>query len=717
MKSLGDAITANVQGFPEKAKQKAQEAAEGFAQHHNLQGRIRSQLEDVYAEQRRLKGKKCIDLVDKLRGQLAGTNYRWSQGHLALEDATCSNLKAQVDTAEENLALSRKISEEFHLPVLRLRTLAVDVSFKRLQHHHEESWQELKAGLGLYYQGTFPSERLYNFYSVMEQYFGDQHLLFAQRALLQQAITVRESGPPSDANIMLTGGLHLRLARSVAASGDKVLAEQETRKANAFFDLAPKEPSVVGYILLPRMQFAEEQLRIGAPDLALAALGPSLSLLNTVEDDFIVQDFDRLLGDSYRKTGLFEEAARTYEMGIVVAERTLNAVEGEKSRQEWISGTGPLYRGLVLNLLGQRKDSEALQLWEWSKTRSLTVGAARTGADWDEIGKRIFRPLPLGPETRLIYAVLEDRLQIWIVGDNQIKSRRVSLDHWDLEAMVRDFGKECSRPDSAPQELRKLSVQLGGIFLHEVAPLLGPLQPVVIELDPKIDGLPLAALIGPDGAYFDESHAIMRSPGVWLESERRAPEKMTSGESVLVVDASPAAGPEFLPGHHELAEDIIHVFPATIVRQPANTKWAKVGREMGSKEMFVFIGHGIRNGSGAALVYGDLQLTAKDFPPEQLRHLDLAILIACSSAVTRGNGPLGADNLVQHFLSAGVPRVVGSRWDVDSKTTTRLMGVFHEHLGAGTMPSAALSLARKQIRQEKPHPYYWAAFDLQGRTN
>jgi CHAT domain-containing protein len=131
--------------------------------------------------------------------------------------------------------------------------------------------------------------------------------------------------------------------------------------------------------------------------------------------------------------------------------------------------------------------------------------------------------------------------------------------------------------------------------------------------------------------------------------------------------------------------------------------------------MLVVISHGVRNGTGTALVYGKDRLTAKDFPPGLLHRLDLAVLIACSSGVGGDNGPLESDNLVRPFLSAGVPFVIASRWDVDSRASARLMEQFHQHLGSGEGVVSALSLARKQLRREKPHPYYWAAFDLDGR--
>src|SRR5258708_14760844 len=98
-RALSEAITANVQGFPDKAAEKAGEAAERFSNFHNTPGELRAGLEQVYAEQRKLKGEKCMARAEELRGKLSVTRYRWGQGQVALEDATCSNFKASLSSA------------------------------------------------------------------------------------------------------------------------------------------------------------------------------------------------------------------------------------------------------------------------------------------------------------------------------------------------------------------------------------------------------------------------------------------------------------------------------------------------------------------------------------------------------------------------------------------------------------------------------------------
>jgi CHAT domain-containing protein len=109
-------------------------------------------------------------------------------------------------------------------------------------------------------------------------------------------------------------------------------------------------------------------------------------------------------------------------------------------------------------------------------------------------------------------------------------------------------------------------------------------------------------------------------------------------------------------------------------------------------------------------------MKAEAFPPDSLSQMRLVVLSACASGATQ-NGLMDANNFVRAFLLAGVPNVIASGWNVDSKTTARFMQNFYEGLGRGESAARALDDARKAVRSVKPHPYYWAAFSLTGRAS
>ena len=81
------------------------------------------------------------------------------------------------------------------------------------------------------------------------------------------------------------------------------------------------------------------------------------------------------------------------------------------------------------------------------------------------------------------------------------------------------------------------------------------------------------------------------------------------------------------------------------------------------------------------------------------------------SSIVAGDELLG---LVRGFLYAGATSVVISLWDVNDETTADLMRYFYSNLAEGHPKSESLRLAMLQLRQDHPHPYYWAPFLLMG---
>jgi CHAT domain-containing protein len=73
--------------------------------------------------------------------------------------------------------------------------------------------------------------------------------------------------------------------------------------------------------------------------------------------------------------------------------------------------------------------------------------------------------------------------------------------------------------------------------------------------------------------------------------------------------------------------------------------------------------------------------------------------------------------LVRALLAAGVPNVVASRWNINSKFTRSFMDVFYSQLIHGSSASSAVAWTELQMREKlhKEHPYYWAAFAVVGR--
>lgn len=95
---------------------------------------------------------------------------------------------------------------------------------------------------------------------------------------------------------------------------------------------------------------------------------------------------------------------------------------------------------------------------------------------------------------------------------------------------------------------------------------------------------------------------------------------------------------------------------------------------------------------------------------------DLVTLSACETGlgkVARGDDVVG---LARGFLYAGSRSIVASLWSVDDEATGILMKRLYDNLKK-IPKDESLRQAQIKTRQQFPHPYYWAAFQLSGRAD
>ena len=94
---------------------------------------------------------------------------------------------------------------------------------------------------------------------------------------------------------------------------------------------------------------------------------------------------------------------------------------------------------------------------------------------------------------------------------------------------------------------------------------------------------------------------------------------------------------------------------------------------------------------------------------------DLIVLSACQTGKGKLEKREGILGLPRIFFYAGAKSVVSSLWKVSDKTTGKFMSYFYRHLSQGKSKARALQLAKlKMIKSKFYHPFYWAAYILNG---
>ena len=132
--------------------------------------------------------------------------------------------------------------------------------------------------------------------------------------------------------------------------------------------------------------------------------------------------------------------------------------------------------------------------------------------------------------------------------------------------------------------------------------------------------------------------------------------------------------------------------------------------------------------------YADLQYpdhSALVFAPEkngpddgllevrEIRQLRLDARLVTLSACDTGVGPIGAadiSNLTNAFIEAGSQSVVAALWELEDRSTERLMTEFYRNLVDRQSKELALRNAQLSFIHDGLPPYYWAGFEIAGDT-
>jgi CHAT domain-containing protein len=97
---------------------------------------------------------------------------------------------------------------------------------------------------------------------------------------------------------------------------------------------------------------------------------------------------------------------------------------------------------------------------------------------------------------------------------------------------------------------------------------------------------------------------------------------------------------------------------------------------------------------------------------------DLVVLSGCRTALGKDVQGEGLVGLTRGFMYAGAGQVMASLWPVDDAATAALMAQFYARLFGpeALSPAAALRAAQLDLMKQPRfgHPFFWAAFQLQG---
>lgn len=249
------------------------------------------------------------------------------------------------------------------------------------------------------------------------------------------------------------------------------------------------------------------------------------------------------------------------------------------------------------------------------------------------------------------------------------------------------------------------------------AELLSPLEPLprckhlVFVPHGPLHFLPFHVL-RKGSAYLCESFTVSYAPSATvfaLCQEKPASTKPGS----LVFGVPDQRAPEIL-AEVQAAATLLPQTELCIGEQATSTVLRERGTEIGLLHIAT---HGVYrqdNPMFSGIRLGDGYLNLYD-----LYQLRLAArLVTLSGCATGMNVVAAGDELLglqRGLLCAGATTLLLSLWDVHDRSTADLMNAFYKRYIETDDMAGALQAAMAQVRQQNPHPYYWAPFVLVGK--
>jgi len=265
------------------------------------------------------------------------------------------------------------------------------------------------------------------------------------------------------------------------------------------------------------------------------------------------------------------------------------------------------------------------------------------------------------------------------------------------------------------------------LYEQLIAPVEAHLLPnrtLVIELDEGLDGLPMEALLDSRFRYLGERGPLLSSLGVLYQPDHSAGPQITPQTPTLVVavsapplDVGPPVAP--LPDVVSEGEMIAGRFRSVTLLTEKQATLDETLQRLPSARIFHFAGHSSNSYAVPGIMLFDGIATTVAMEKLQGPVPQLVVLSACDTEEGGTGSADDADSLVGHFVRSGVPRVVATRWNVDSAATRAFMNQFYEHLLKGSSVEEAIFRAQAFLRNQSAtaHPSYWAAFATFGSSS
>ncbi|MBD2353120.1 tetratricopeptide repeat protein [Tolypothrix sp. FACHB-123] len=483
------------------------------------------------------------------------------------------------------------------------------------------------------------------------------------------------------------------------------------------------------------------------------------------------------LGVAFYKQGNKSAAEKTLYEGIKVYESLRGKNLADTNKVSLFDTQRSTYRILQQVLIAQNKTDAALEIAERGRARAFVellasrVSTNNKQADKSPQAPTIAEIKQIAKQqnaTLVQYSIIyddfkvsgkqqykESDLYIWVIKPNgEVTFHKVDLkplwqkDNTTLAELVTQsrLGIGVVRgaraggiiaqqnPDAA--KVQKPLQKLHDILIKDIADLLpkNSNDRVIFIPQGSLFLAPFPALRDEQGKYLIEKHTILTAPAIQVLdfTHQLGSGRQINYNNALIVGnptmpvvstepGKPATRLDPLPGAEKEAKTIAQMLKTQPILGKEATK-ANILQRLSTVDVIHLATHGWADdnrGLGSWIAFAPSLKDDGLLKAEEILDLKLKAQLVVLSACETGKGKLSGDGVIglsRSLISAGVPSVLVSLWQVPDEPTQYLMVEFYKSLQ--TQPDKALALRQAMLKtkQKFPNPVNWAAFTLIGNS-
>ncbi len=711
--ALAEAVAANRMVDAGRAEATARRARDGFDQIGNAAGAAQAAVEYDYAIRRAQTPGECRPVLESLERKLQGHSWVWTSLQQRLETYACRSMAGERGAAKRIAQETVSLTEQPTHAGMHLRAISYLAESERMTAEYADAWQHGTEGLRAFWSGHAAPVWAYQLY---------YHLAMAAMDTGRPRLALHLHRETL-AEIQLAGRPSMEAMEWFDYGRAALLADATTEARHAFstafslFRALPGDRGIKAMLADSEVFLAELDNREGKPGQALARLEKVRSEMSA-GNTFIMQTlFLRAVAESDKLLGKRAKAEPDLVAVIDSAEHSLASLRNFGQQERWARENGDAYRQFADLLAAEKRQPErALDAWE--RYRGAAFHSLQS--EMPPLALPSFSRLGIGQA--LIYAALEDRLLIWRIRDGALSLHTISVPRQELELLSRRLYLLCSDPDSSLAEIDSVARQLSVFLLTPVEAELALTEPLWVELDEALAGVPFQVLITKSGEMLGVKCSVAVFPGLRYIEQSSPARPFHAKDSLLAVGVSTGPGLTPLPGASLEARQAAARFQGGRAWVDGEATLENIERELPRVSVFHFAGHAQSTANQAALLLPGrtamARLDAETVAALDLKQCRLAVISACSAEAPEFFGESRPFGLATALLRAGASTVLATRWNLDSETGLRYMDAFYTRLLAGDTVAGASLAAAGRIREDQgtAHPYYWAAYQLFGRA-